>query len=70
MKKILPVIVVGIFVLYGFGAGAHNAKKSTEIVEVNGGIGHMNIVIENTGDYNFGNLKWSISVKGWSIRRY
>ena len=48
MKKILPLLVVGILVLSGLGAVAIPAlKKSTEIVEVNGGIGHVSIVIEN-----------------------
>jgi len=65
MKKILPMLVVGIFVLYGLGAVAHDeAKKSAEIVEVKGEIGHFNIAIENTGDYKFITLEWSISVIG------
>ena len=65
MRKILPLLAVGILVLSGLGAGAYNvAKKSTEIVEVKGGIGHITIVIENTGEFNFDELKWSISVQG------
>ena len=65
MKKILPLLAVSILVLGGLGAVAHDeAKKSAEIVEVKGGIGHFNIAIENTGDYKFKTLEWSISVTG------
>ncbi len=65
MRKILPLLAVVILVLSGLGAVAYDvAKKSTEIVEVKGGIGHINIVIENTGEFNFDELKWSISVQG------
>ena len=65
MRKILPLLTVVILVLSGLGAVAYDvAKKSTEIVEVKGGIGHITIVIENTGEFNFDELKWSISVQG------
>ena len=65
MKKIIPIVVVGILVLGGLGAVARNElKKSTEIVEVTGGIGHINIAIENTGEYTFDKLAWTMSVQG------
>lgn len=65
MRKILPFLAVGILVLGGLGAGAYDvAKKSTEIVEVKGGIGYINIAIENTGEFNFDELEWSVSIQG------
>lgn len=65
MKKILPLLVVGILVLSGLGAVAYpEPKKSTEIVKVNGGIGHVSIEIENTGEASIDNIELIISVKG------
>ncbi|UCF13522.1 MAG: hypothetical protein JSW06_04490 [Thermoplasmatales archaeon] len=65
MKKILPIVVVGILVLGGLGAVAYpEPKKSTEIVKVKGGIGHVSIVIENTGEASIDNIEVFISAKG------
>jgi hypothetical protein len=70
MKKIIPFVVVGILVLGGLGAGARNElKKSTEIVEVTGGIGQINVAIENTGEYTFDTLEWTVSVRGGVLDR-
>jgi hypothetical protein len=65
MKKILPLLVVGILVLSGLGAVAYpEPKKSTEIIKVKGGIGHFSILIENTGEASIDNIELIISVKG------
>jgi hypothetical protein len=65
MKKILPIMVIGLVVLGGIGAVAvDNAKKSTEIVEVNGGFGQLSVVVENTGDICINNLECHISIEG------
>ena len=54
MEKLLPVLVVGILVLVGFGAAATPIGKNTvsqpELrVKIRGGIG-IHLVIENIGD--------------------
>ena len=54
VKKLLPVLVVGILVLVGFGAAATPIEKNTvsqpELsVKVRGGIG-ITLTIENIGD--------------------
>ena len=65
MRKILPLFIVGLLVLGGLGAVADaEQKKSIEILEVNGGIGHFNIKMENTGETELIDIEYSVSVKG------
>lgn len=64
LKKIITILAVGVFILAGYGVVADNAKIKTEIVEVNGGIGHLNIVIENTGGIAIENLEYQVSIQG------
>ena len=65
MKKILPLFIVGVLVLSGLGAvGYAEPKKSIEIPEVNGGIGHITILIENTGEVSLEDIEYQVSVKG------
>jgi hypothetical protein len=65
MRKILPLFIVGFLVLSGLGAVGYNEpRKSIEISEVNGGIGHINILIKNTGEVSLNNIEYEVTVKG------
>lgn len=65
MKKIITILAVGFIILSGYGVNADdNAKKEAEIVGVNGGFGHLNIVIENTGEIYIKNLEYQVSIQG------
>ncbi len=65
MRKILPLFVVGFLVLGGLGAVADDEQqKLIEILEVNGGIGHISILMENTGETSLNDIEYSVSVKG------
>jgi hypothetical protein len=65
MKKIIPLLIVVILVLGGLGAvGDKVLKKEIEIREVKGGIGHISILIENTGEVSLENIEYQIYVEG------
>lgn len=64
MKKIVALLAIGIVVLSGLGAVAHDDSKATEIVEVKGGIGQLTVVVENTGEDPVDDVILIISMDG------
>ena len=70
MKSILPIVVIGLLVLSGIGVVADaEPRKTTEIVSVTGGIGHLSVEIENTCEVALNNLEYTISVNGGILGR-
>jgi hypothetical protein len=70
MKKILPLFIVAFLVLGGLGAvGDKVLRKEIEIKEVSGGVGQINILIENTGEVSLDDVEYHISVQGGFLKK-
>jgi hypothetical protein len=70
MKSIIPLVVIGLIVIGSIGVVADaEPRKTTEIVSVSGGVGHIFVEIENTCAVGLNNLEYTVAVKGGLLGR-
>jgi len=65
MKKLIPLLIVGMFILIGFGAGATPSKQITYsqsglVLDFYGGLG-VHVVFRNIGNVSI-NTSWYVIV--------